>query len=84
MNKHQEQERKAVEKNLRNRGRIVTNWWDNQPVHRPMTPYEKFARDQAAMGAAVTDEATFNLGLTLLSDRDASKLLIGFGKAKGK
>jgi hypothetical protein len=62
-------ERKNVERNLRARGRIVTNWWDNLPVHRPMTPYEKFAEQQRRMGEDVIDEETFNLGIALLGNR---------------
>lgn len=71
-----EQYKYNVERAMMRRGRIVTNWWGNEPVHRPMTPYEKFAAQQRSAGHEVIDEATFNLGIGMLGSRDASKFLV--------
>lgn len=52
-------EKKQTENNYRNKGRIVTGWWDGRPIHRAMEPEERLAWK----GVDVT---TANLAIALL------------------
>jgi len=33
--------RNEITKNFRTKGRVIIDWWDGEPVHRPMTPEER-------------------------------------------
>lgn len=48
---------------LANQGRVVIEWWDTEPIHRPMTILEKATR-------AGLDKDAVALGLVLLSSKD--------------
>jgi hypothetical protein len=52
-----------VENQLRKRGRVLTGWWDNQPIHRAMTNEER----ATAMGL---DPLTTEFAIALLGNRN--------------
>ena len=52
--------RKHLTKKLESKGRVVTGWWNDEPIHRAMTVEEMAIRDGI-------DPDAVNLGMTLLS-----------------
>lgn len=48
---------------LASRGRKVTGWWDGEPIHRPMTDWER----AESMGL---DPKTAAFALSKLKDKD--------------
>lgn len=55
--------RKEIEKHLNRKGRVVTGWWDGQPIHRARTADEQ----AVAMGI---DPLTAEFAMALLGNRN--------------
>ena len=55
--------RQQIESSLRWKGRVITGWWDGQPIHRAMT-----IEEQAELQGLNTDAVT--LGISLLASKD--------------
>ncbi len=70
MDTHDQNYRRGVERKLNNRGRKIIDWWDGEPIHQAMTPYERYAFQQKQSGNKVIDEETFNLGFTLMNNKN--------------